>query len=101
MKCHLADNQLTDIISQFANSLDQPPHSSLVFGNKSNNKNQCLQVCGKFATSWLEVLENRFVGKVISNIFWQMIQCNIIMFNVIYNIIMVAEFTNNKWKALI
>ena len=51
MKCHLTDNQLTDIISHFANSLDQPRHSSLVFGNKSNNKNQCLQVCGKFATS--------------------------------------------------
>ena len=51
MKCHLTDNQLTDIISHFSNSLDQPRHSSLVFGNKLNNKNQCLQVCGKFATS--------------------------------------------------
>ena len=39
MKCHLADKQLTDILSHFANALDQPQHLSSVFGNKSNNKN--------------------------------------------------------------
>ena len=32
MKCHLADNQLTDVISHFANTLDQLWQLSLVFG---------------------------------------------------------------------
>ena len=38
MNCHLPDNQLTDVISHFANTLDQLWPLSLVFGNKLNNK---------------------------------------------------------------